>query len=238
MSSNDNIMLLENYEILREPQELCNVFNEYFVNIAKDIGVNDRITLDDSVTSIITEHDTHPSIDLIRRNHANDSNFQFSDVSSNDIRTILKKLNIRKATGCDNIPPKLLRIGAEILCSPITYLVNMAFRTSCFPDMLKQAEVTPIYKKNDVMDKRNYRPVSILPTVSKIFEKVMLEQLNVHFDPILSPYMSGFRKGYSCENVLLHFVESAKSALDDKKTCRGRNDGFIFGRSIAFRPNY
>ena len=83
--------------------------------------------------------------------------------------------------------------------------------------MLKQAEVTPIYKKNDVMDKRNYRPVSILPTVSKIFEKVMLEQLNVHFDPILSPYMSGFRKGYSCENVLLHFVESAKSALDDKK---------------------
>ena len=93
----------------------------------------------------------------------------------------------------------------------------MAFRTSCFPDMLKQAEVTPIYKKNYVMDKRNYRPVSILPTVSKIFEKVMLEQLNVHFDPILSPYMSGFRKGYSCENVLLHFVESAKSALDDKK---------------------
>ena len=70
--------------------------------------------------------------------------------------------------------------------------------------MLKQAEVTPIYKKNDVMDKRNYRPVSIIPTVSKIFEKVMLEQLNVHFDPILSPYiMSGFRKGYSCENVAL-----------------------------------
>ena len=80
MSSNDNIMLLENDEILREPQELCNVFNEYFVNIAKEIGVNDRITLDDSVTSIIIEHDSHPSIDLIRRNHANDSNFQFSDV--------------------------------------------------------------------------------------------------------------------------------------------------------------
>ena len=89
----------------------------------------------------------------------------------------------------------------------------MAFRTSCFPDMLKQAEVTPIYKKNYVMDKRNYRPVSILPTVSKISEKVMLEQLNVHFDPIRSPYTSGFRKGYSCENVLLHLAQKVSPPL-------------------------
>ena len=93
---------------MREPQELCNVFNEYFVNIAKDIGVNDRITLDDSVTSIISEHDNHPSIDLIRRNHANEtSSSVMCRMISNNIRTILKKLNIRKATGCDNIPPKL-----------------------------------------------------------------------------------------------------------------------------------
>ena len=95
--------------------------------------------------------------------------------------------------------------------------MNNSITTATFPDMLKMAEVIPIHKKNDVMDKHNYRPVSVLPTISKIFEKVMTDQLNTYFEPLSSPYMLGFRKNHSCEHVLLHFIESAKLKLDKQE---------------------
>ena len=67
------------------------------------------------------------------------------------------------------------------------------------------------------MDKCNYRPISILPTISKILENVLVTQLNDYVEPILSPRMFGFMKKYLCEDVLIDFIESAKSALDDQK---------------------
>ena len=211
-------MLLENDIIVKEPNKLCELFNEYFVNIAKNIGTNDPILHGDTVSSITTQYGNHSSIELIK-DHTMGAvgEFNFQYVSSDVIMSLLNKLNIRKATGCDNIPPKLLRIGSHILCIPLTYLVNNCIQSSCFPDMLKQAEVTPIYKKNDVMDKCNYRPISILPTISKILENVLVTQLNDYFEPIFSPRMSGFRKKHSCEDVLIDFIESAKSALDEQK---------------------
>jgi hypothetical protein len=220
MSSNDNIMLLENEQIIREPSELCNLFNDYFTHIAQDIGINDPISPNDTVNSIIADYENHPSIELIKQNieHPDNVKFQFHHVSQDLVLSILKRLNVKKATGCDNIPPKLLRMGSDVLCTPLTYLINCSITTSCFPDMLKQAEVTPIFKNNkDVMDKRSYRPVSILNVISKVFEKVLIDQLSSYFEPIFSPHMSGFRKKYSCENVLLHFIENVKSGLDDKK---------------------
>ena len=208
ITSNDNIMLLENDIIAKEPNTLCELFNEYFVNIAQNIGTNDPILHGDTVSSITTQYENHSSIEFIK-DHTMGAvgEFNFQYVSSDVIMSLLNKLNIRKATGCDNISPKLLRIGSQILCIPLTYLVNNCIQSSCFPDMLKQAEVTPIYKKNDVMDKCNYRPISVLPTISKILENVLVTQLNEYFEPIFSPRMSGFRKKHSCEDVLIDFIE-------------------------------
>ena len=204
---------LDNGEVIREPNQLCNVFNDYFVNIAKDIGINDPIKSDDTIESIISQYMHHSSIETIKENYNGISGFNFKCVTSDYILCLLNKLNARKATGFDNIPPKLLRLGSDI---PLTVLINSSITTSSFPVMLKRAEVTPIYKKNDVMDKQNYRPVSVLPTISKIFENVLISQLNKHFDSIFSPHMSGFRKNFSCEHVLTNFIESAKRALDDQ----------------------
>ena len=80
------------------------------------------------------------------------SGFNFKCVTSDYILRLLNKLNARKATGFDNIPPKLLRLGSDIICTPLTVLCNSSITTSSFPDMLKRAEVTPIYKNNDLMD--------------------------------------------------------------------------------------
>ena len=75
----------------------------------------------------------------------------------------------------------------------------MSIETSVFPDSLKAAEVSPVYKKGSTVDKKNYRPISVLPSVSKIFEKVIVHQLSSFFESKFSPLLSGFRKKYSCQ---------------------------------------
>ena len=72
-----------------------------------------------------------------------------------------------------------------------------------FPDELKQADIKPIYNKESKYEKENYRSVSILPNLSKIFERCMYDQLKDHFDKLLLKYQSGFRKGFSTQNCLL-----------------------------------
>ena len=68
------------------------------------------------------------------------------------------------------------------------------------------------------MNKTNYRPISSLPCFSKIFEGVLVEQLNSYFEGIFSPYVSGFHKNHSCESVLLRYVENCKSSFDNNKS--------------------
>ncbi len=88
---------------------------------------------------------------------------------------------------------------------------------SLFPASLKRAEITAIHKKNDTMLKENYRPVSVLPALSKVVEGVFVDQLSEHFQQQqhLSPCVSGFRKGSDCQGVLIHFSESVKHHLDN-----------------------
>ena len=76
------------------------------------------------------------------------------------------------------------------------------------------AEVSSLYKKNDNLHKRNYRPVSVLPSVSKIYERVMAVQLCDFFDHIFSALLSAFRKRYSCQSTLLNMIEHFKKSLD------------------------
>ena len=114
----------------------------------------------------------------------NDSSFKFSGVSSSLIYEKLNGININKSTGHDMIPPKLIKLGAKELCVPITYLINKCIETSTFPKYLRLGEITPVFKKENMLDKRNYRPISTLPCLSKIFEGVFVEQLR----PFLRTY--------------------------------------------------
>ena len=131
--------------------------------------------------------------------------------------TYLKNFNPRKATGFDNIPGKLLRLGHQELSRPLTYLINVSISQNVFPDEMKCAEVSPIFKKNDKLNKKNFRPVSVLTGLSKIFEYIINDQLLEHFHAIFHKLLSAFRKGYSCQSILLKFIEDTKAALDVKK---------------------
>ena len=88
---------------------------------------------------------------------------------------------------------------------------------STFPEILKHADITPLYKKDKKDNKRNYRPVSILPNLSKIFEKCMFEQMSQFFENIFSKYQCGFRKGFSTQQCLLAMLEKWKRSVDNSK---------------------
>ena len=96
-------------------------------------------------------------------------------------------------------------------------LINMSVNLCKFPSALKKAEICPIYKKGNNLDVSNYRPVSILPGISKVFERVMVNQLSNYFNDIFSPILSGFRKQHSCETVLLRMIENIKLSLEKGK---------------------
>ena len=91
----------------------------------------------------------------------------------------------------------------------------MSIRQCIFPDKLKTADIIPCHKKYDTCNKRNYRPISLLPTISKVFEKCLFNQISNYCQNILSPYLSGFRKGYSTQYTLLEMIKNWKNCLDN-----------------------
>ena len=96
-------------------------------------------------------------------------------------------------------------------------LLTMSIRKNIFPDALKFAEVSPLFKKDDNMNKNKFRPVSILVCISKIFERVYSDQMMDFFKSILSISLSAFRKSYSCESVLIRLVEDWKALIDKQQ---------------------
>ena len=111
-------------------------------------------------------------------------------------------------------------MGSNILCNQICYLLNISLTTCTFPSFLKYAEICPIHKKGNNLDVSNYRPVSILPSMSKIFEKEIVNQVSVYFENVFNPYISRFRQQHSCETVLLRLVENIKKSIEtDKVVC-------------------
>ena len=88
--------------------------------------------------------------------------------------------------------------------------------TGSFPNELTLADVTPVFKKENPLKSKNYRPVSVLPVVSKILERIMHKPMSLHVDNFLSPYLYGYRKGFSTQQALLSLIEKWKNILDKK----------------------
>ena len=123
----------------------------------------------------------------------------------------------KKGAGFDNIPPNILKIASDELAEPMAALLNDSIRTSEFPGDLKMSELSALFKNKDSLYRGNYRPVNILPCISKLFEKVYADQLKKHFDDILSSLLAVFRKNYGCQHVLIKLIEHCKIALDSRE---------------------
>ena len=126
---------------------------------------------------------------------------------------ILKTLNPKKATGCDQIPAKLLKHASFQIAPVISNIINKALDEGTFPNILKKAEVIPVYKKSDKLNKSNYRPVSILLILAKVFEKVLDHQITPFLNIVFSCHLSAFGQGYGCQDTLLTLIENWRKDL-------------------------
>ena len=136
--------------------------------------------------------------------------FSFEHVTVSKIETEIKNLNSNKATTFGNIPPKLLKTNSDICAEPLQKIFNECVSKSQFPDELKAADVSSLFKKDVSTSKTNYRPISVLPTVSKIYERLMYKQMMEHMTAYLSDLLCGFRQGYNAHHALTRFLEKCK----------------------------
>ena len=107
-----------------------------------------------------------------------------------------------------------LKSAIDVLVSLVTKIINSSIQNECFADELKAAEVAPVFKKNDYLDKENYRPVSLLPHMSKVFERIMYIQIENFMEGKLLKLLTGFRKTHSTQHCLDDMLEKLKNTLD------------------------
>jgi len=179
-------------ETVTGPHELVNIFNNYFINATYTIQSENFGNTTTALDNLkLTCPKPFPQIRLI-------------PVTSNEIKNIIKSLKLKNTHGYDEIPPRMLRISLPYIISPLTYLCNKAMLSGIFPTWLKFSQVLPIFKKGDKDKLTNYRPISLLTSFSKIFEKVIYKRLDNHmvFNNILAKEQYGFRNNTSTEKAI------------------------------------
>mgnify|MGYP001553100430 CR=1 FL=1 len=189
-----------NEHICNDKQKIADSFNDYFINIGPDLANN------------IPPSDGH-YLDFM--GNSNTNSLFLTPITQLEVHNCLTKLK-RSAPGNDELTPSIIKQISEFISAPLAHVFNLCFEQSVVPDELKIARVTPIPKSGDLSLVQNYRPISILPVLSKIFEKILYNRVYsfLQENNILSENQFGFRKGYSTEMALSSFVEKITTSLD------------------------
>ena len=202
----NNIILTENNQTMREDRKICQIFNTYFTNITKDLKLRQ---VDESQS-----FENEESCRLIRENYSGGS-FSFKSISKDDIIEGVKKLPSNKASISNDIPITIIKSFVHCYCEKLTSIFNDCLEESKFPNLMKIAEITPVFKKLDNTSKDNYRPVSTLSNFTKLFESLIFTQLNRYMQNKFSKYLTGFWKNHNTQNSLFRMIESWKVRLNN-----------------------
>ena len=146
-----------------------------------------------SINDIIKHYENHPSILKIKEIVKFDTTFVFNATTQYEMENRIATLNTAKTVPLNDIPVKILKECKDIISPILEKIYNKSIILKSFPNSLKLAEVTPAYKKDETIDKKNYRPISLLPSISKIFERLLYSQIFNYIEQFLSPYLCGFR---------------------------------------------
>ena len=207
----------ENDTVTSDDKEIAEIFNTCFLNNSSAESCSSTtIKQKDSLGEIIKKYELHPSIVKIREITHFDDKFYLKNLKREDLEKEISNLDPNKAIPFNDIPINIIKGCNDIISPYLTNLLNGSIENNIFPDSLKLAEVTPAHKK-ETANKNNYRPVSVLPCISKLFEKMLYAQIHSFIDKFLSPDLCGFRKGYSTQDCLLVMVKTWKKVLDKKE---------------------
>jgi len=135
------------------------------------------------------------------------------------------KLNIHKSSDLDVASPNILKMSATVIYESLTHMFNLNPCTGNLPSKLKLARLAPLYKSGDIVDINNYRSISVLPSLSKLFEKVVYAQIYEYLIKykLIDPNQSGFRSKHSCVTALTKIVDHILKEMD-----QGNYTGVLF----------
>ena len=195
--------LVSNNAEIVDNKKMAGAYNEFFVNIGN--MVEQKIPVSEKHFSSYLSTSASNSVFL-------------KSVDNKEVLSMLIQLNSSKSCGPNSIPSNLLKTHALHFVEPIKYVINRSLIEGKFPDLLKIAEVCPIYKKGVKSKCENYRPISLLSNLSKLFERVMHTRIYEFLEnsDALYKLQFGFRKNFSTNHALLSIVEEIRKNLDGK----------------------
>ena len=194
--------------VVTDQAEVANLLADYFTSVASNIRGDHVNSLKENI------HQEDASIKAIRETKLG-SKFDFKLVDEVQVAKALDKLQPRKACGWNpSATPSLLKMAANGVAPSLTHLYNDCIITKEWPRQWKMGKWTPAFKKGGVQEKSNYRPITSLIGVDKVFEQLLGEQVTEHFNPILYSQSTVYRKKHSCETTLLSMLEVWKLAID------------------------
>ena len=223
--SNEKITLVENDEIITSEKETADVLNNFFSNIISNLDIpeysacnllNEQIR--DPVLKAIVKYRSHPSVKAIQMVNTSDDLFFFTSVDKDVILREISCLDSTKACQETDVPVRIIKDNSDIFSEVLCSSLNASIMKGEFPSLLKYANIIPVYKKGSRSLKDNYRPISILPNVSKVYERVMFKQMAKFMDKYFSKFQCGFRKGYNTQQCLVALIGKWKSAKDKGKS--------------------
>ena len=211
-SRGEKIILTEAEKHISDDKKICNIFNNFFSKVVSDLKIPDYYNYFSqentcSLSTIIETFEKHPSILNIKKRKLV-SVFSFRKTTQKKVLKVIQDLNAKKSCQTSDTPTKIIKLNCDIFSNLIYKHFNCCIDKGEFPNDLKHADIVLKYKKE------NCRPVSVLSNLSKIYEKLMYNQLYEYFDNILLPSQCGFRKGYSAQHCLLVMIEKFKEAID------------------------
>jgi len=142
----------------------------------------------------------------------------FTPTTAKEITEIVKSLTFSHSCGYDEIPSKVIKCSLPCIISPLVYICNMSLTNGIFPTLLKFSQLNPLFKKGNKLEMANYRPISLLTSFSKIFEKVIFNRLHNHVNNynILAQEQYGFRNKLSTEAATFNLLNNVLDALNNK----------------------
>ena len=203
-SKNTSLSFEIDGEMSADASKISNAFCSYFNNIVATL-----------------KQKAFPLRNLVWKNPKNigkktEKVFKFRNVSILGVERQLRSLKSTKSTGCDNLPPRLLKESASTIAPPLTHIINLSMRSGLIPSEWKSAKIIPIHKSGPRSSFDNYRPISVLPAISKVMETIIHRQVMnfLNENKLLSQNQFGFRPKMSTELAAVKFIDEIRMSVD------------------------
>ena len=218
----DDNNVVEKEKLVVKNDDIATTFNKHFSETVEKLDIFEWPSCKTNenqgeLATIVNKFKNHLSIIKIKSNYIVQEKFSFKPVSVKDIENIVKNIPKNKTAGGE-IPLDIIK-QSVFSYEMLKDCINYSILKGKFPDSLKLANITPVHKKDEPTDKENYRPVSVLPLLSKVFERLIYDQLIVYLEQYLNSLLCGFRKAHSTQHALFRLLQNWHNELD--------NSGFV-----------